>query len=129
MTPLLARECLLQGQDGVANAIIEEFVVNGWKSDRILKNIAQKEYFPHWASIWISRDAETQKYWVTASYISVGLNVLSCCYRFIDAQATEDVIATAVAGFLREIEGQINQSFAVRLLGSARISTFVEALT
>jgi len=119
MTTKQERELLLQGQDAIANAIIGRFQEKGWRTDYILRNVASKTYLPHTAVVRVEVDTEYQQYWVKGEYTSVGQNVLSTCYACISASATPAELVAAVDRFLVEAEQRINQSFAVRFIGSS----------
>lgn len=118
MTTRDERERVLQGHDSIANAVIAHLLANGWSGDRILKNIAYKEYSPHRALVRVEYDSDNQQYWVTGDYVSKGENVLSVCFAHIPATFSSEQIAAAMDCFLKEAETRINESFAVRFLGN-----------
>lgn len=118
MTTKPERELVLQGQDPIANTIIEYLLAKEWSGDRILKNIAEKVYSPNRAVVRVEYDSDNQQYWVTGEYTSKGENVVSGCFACIKARFSPAEIAVAMDCFLNEAETRINQSFAVRFLGS-----------
>lgn len=118
MTTKAERERVLQGQDPIAASIIGYLLEKGWSVDRILKNIAQKKYPPHHATIRVEFESEYMRYWVRGEYYSMGGNVLSACYSIIKAAFSVEEIAVAMDRFINDVEREINQSFAVRFLDS-----------
>lgn len=118
MTTRAERERVLQGQDSIANTIIEHLLAQEWSGDRILKNIAGKVYSPNRAVVRVEFDSANQQYWVTGEYVSKGENVLSGCFACVKARFSPAEIAVAMDAFLKEAETRINQSFAVRFLGN-----------
>lgn len=118
MTTKDERERVLQGQDTIANAIIGYFLAKEWSGDRILKNIAEKEYSPNRAVVRVEYDSENRQYWVSGEYVSKGENVLSGCFACIKATFSPEEIAAGMDRFLKEAETRISQSFAVRFLGN-----------
>ena len=118
MTTKDERERVLQGQDTIANAIIGYFLAKEWSGDRILKNIAEKEYSPNRAVVRVEYDSENRQYWVSGEYVSKGENVLSGCFACIKTTCSPEEIAAGMDRFLNEAETRISQSFAVRFLGN-----------
>lgn len=118
MTTKAERERVLQGQVPIAASIIGYLLEKGWSVDRILKNIAQKKYPPHHATIRVEFESEYMRYWVRGEYRSMGRNILSTCIACIKAASSLAEIAAAMDCFLNDVEQEVNQSFAVRFLGS-----------
>jgi len=116
MTTKEQREVVLQGKDPMVCSIIEYLQERSWTQERILKNVAQKHYSPHDASIWVELEADFQRYWVTARYESMGQNVASTCHAIIDASHRPEQVASALDAFLLTVEKSIGESFAVRFL-------------
>lgn len=116
------RERLLQGLDPKANAVMAHLAAQGWAVDRILKNVAQKEYLPHRATVRVEFDREYQHYWVNGEYVSEGNNVLAGCFAFIKESFSPEQTKEALDAFLADAERSINQSFAVRFLGPAAVA-------
>jgi len=116
MTTKEQREVVLQGKDPMVIRIMEHLLANGWLQERILKNVAQKHYSPHQASIWVELESEYNRYWATARYESMGQNVCSTSYACIDATHSPEQVASAMDAFLMTVEKSIGESFAVRFL-------------
>jgi hypothetical protein len=120
MTTKEQREVVLQGKDPMVCSIIEHLEAHGWTQERILKNVAQKHYSPHDASIWVELESEFQRYWVTARYESMGHNVAATCHAIIDASHSPAQVASALDAFLLTVEKSIGESFAVRFLSKSQ---------
>jgi hypothetical protein len=120
MTTKEQREVVLQGKDPMVCSIIDYLTARGWAQERILKNVTQKHYSPHDASIWVELESEFQRYWVTARYESEGRNVASTCHAIIDASHSPEQVATALNAFLLTVEKSIGESFAVRFLSKTQ---------
>lgn len=116
MTTKEQREVVLQGKDPMVCSIIDYLTARGWTQERILKNVAQKHYSPHDATIWVELESEFQRYWVTATYVSMGQNVCGTCHALIDATNSPQQVAAALDSFLLTVEKSIGESFAVRFL-------------
>lgn len=121
MTTKAQRERTLQGQDPMVNLIVGYLLASGWEGDRILKNVASKEYSPNRAVVRVELDAQNKQYWVTGEYTSAGVNVLGTGLICIRATALPEQVASSMAAFVQDAELRISQSFAVRFLGDAGI--------
>ncbi len=122
MTTKQEREVLLQGKDSMVNGILGFFVERGWVVDRILRNSATKRFEPNQAEIWVELDSENSMYYVKPSYVSCGENVVGLCTLYIKADISAEELENRLGAFIEEVELEINQSFAVRFLGTGAVS-------
>jgi hypothetical protein len=121
MTTQAELQRLLKGEDPTANGLVKHLLSKGWFADRIIKNIATKEYSPHRALIRVTLDSENDQYWVNGEYTSKGENVLSGCFACIKTGSSLEDSNAAMDDFLEEVEDRIGQSFAVRFLAKKKI--------
>lgn len=116
MTTKAERERVLQGQDPVAASIIGYLLEKGWSVDRILKNIAQKKYPPHHATIRVEFESEYMRYWVRGEYRSMGRNILSTCIACIKAASSLAEISAAMECFLNDADNKSKSEFCCQIL-------------
>lgn len=113
-----ALEAVLQGRDVLTNAVIAYLVDRGWSVDRIIKNVAMKQYAPNRATFRVTLDLVYRHYLVAGEYVSEGHNVLSTCFASIKEGTCSEQINAQMNALLCEAEQRINNSFAVRFLGN-----------
>lgn len=118
MTTEQQRQDVLQGKNEVVNEIMAFLSEQGWAVDRIIKSVASKIYKPNNATIWVTFDSVYDMYWVKPEYTSRGENVLSLCNIMLKGSESKEEQRAKLEAFILEVDNKINNSFAVRFLGS-----------